>query len=183
MVLFKKGQKGINLAPEAEKAAKGAENTLVIAFMAGGFVLLILAISLIFVALNISKSQESNRLEKEFSEKLAPWNQLAPIAKQSVGLKIKATQIKDLNSSNANFKESLERLRKYVPDTVKLESLTLKSGNSFKVQATSVRSAELYQFVNTLEEQDQYFEGVDISSLVKNEDNYILNLDLKYKPQ
>lgn len=183
MILFKRGKKGINLAPETEKVAKSGQTTLFVGVVLTGLLIVTLVISLVFFFLNIRESAQLGQLDKELSDKLAIWQNIASVAQQSANLKTKAVQIKDLDNSNKNFKESLELVRKYVPSKVKLDSLTLKSSDTLSLQAISVNPAELYQFANELEKQDQYFTSVAISSLLKKEDYYILSLDLKTKTQ
>lgn len=181
MFFSKKVQKDIELLPEVESSARSIKIILLSTLICGLFIIFLIAASALVYFLSSSEESQAGQLSKQYEAKVAEWQKAAKPVEEVGLVKAKLAEIKKMSSANQVFALGLDKIRGSVPLGVTLSALEIKAPDSLSLQASSASPLEAYQFVEQLKTEAEFFTLVNISSLVKNSDKYVLNLTLKLK--
>lgn len=181
MLFSKKDKKSIELLPEAERPAGSTKIKFLTGIVAALIIVLLLIVAIAIFLLNTSETRQSRQLSKQLDDKIASWQELADTAQDVSLIKAKVGELQKITNSTEIYLETLVQIRSSVPAGVTLISLEMEKSNYLKLQASAIRPASLYQFVEQLKGEKDFVTQVTVSSLSKGADMYVINLDLGIK--
>ncbi|MEX0621469.1 MAG: PilN domain-containing protein [Candidatus Woykebacteria bacterium] len=178
MLFFgKKDQKGIDLIPEGEKPLKDTKIKFFATVASVAAVGVFIVVGAILVFLNFAEGRLLAQTSEQLDSRLGEWQQVATTAAQVNSTKAATTQINDVWTSNQLFTKSLREVRSVVPKGASLTSLSIAGVNTLTLQAEVSSAAVVEQLVNNLR-KNEFFVSVDLDSVVRSSDSYVLNVGL-----
>lgn len=179
--LFGGDNKELNLIPEEQQKSRGrrikALITLVSLAIVGASLLLYFFILGLYQFERINKS----KLEKDYSAKLAEWQQVASLAASVKTVKTKLASYESFKNTNPEFNLKVNKLLNALPEGVQIKSLSTKNSGDTDLEGRVQKASVMYQLFNVLNEQKENFDNVKLEgvSLIGGGFDFIISLKIK----
>lgn len=169
---------GINLIPEEERALRAKKIRLVTTVILVVLVGLELLVYLLFTTLHLREENLRDKIADNIQQRNAQWQKVASSATSLKVVKNKISEYQTFSNKYFVVEEYVKAVRDIVPAKVDLTNLTIGKDGSTKIGAEAPSPAEIFQFLNVLNDSPEKFSSPILVSANKITGGYSFDVEV-----